>query len=108
MATNLEAAPAAARLLPNLRLFFPDLNARLTVLSSGSPLVDRTIKFSAAGHFICFAQTDTNGVARCKAKAPLRALFGFGFAAKFRGDRDHLRSVDFASIVSVSVPQPIP
>lgn len=103
-ATSLVAGPTLARILPNLRILFPDLNAKLTVLSSGAPLAERWIKFSAGGGSICYAQTDSAGVAKCEAKAPFRALFGFGYTAKFTGDREYARSVDFAPLLDIQFP----
>lgn len=105
-ATRLRATPAVARILPNLRLFFPNLNARLTLASSGEPLVGRTVDFFVRTSRVCSAVTGTDGVARCQGTLPLaaRVVLGFGYEARFAGDPYHAPAVARALLVLASFP----
>ncbi|MGQ0744730.1 MAG: neocarzinostatin apoprotein domain-containing protein [Acidimicrobiales bacterium] len=103
-ATTVVAVPAVARLLPSLRIVFPQLSATLTDTATGSALEGRLVRFTAGG-VVCFGETNAQGVATCRTKGSFRALAAFGYVAKFQGDREHLRSIDFAPLVEIELPE---
>ncbi|MGQ0744962.1 MAG: neocarzinostatin apoprotein domain-containing protein [Acidimicrobiales bacterium] len=89
--TRLKAAPALARLLPSIRIHFPNVAARLTEANANVALAGRTINFSVAGRAICSSTTNTNGRASCAGSVPasVAVLANLGYRADFAGGPYH-------------------
>jgi len=109
VATKVVAGPIVVRLLPGLRVFFPGLNARLTVLSSGAPIANQRIVFTTGAQvgritILCSARTDRNGRASCSGLAPLvNAISSFGYAARFAGTSTLAPSTGFGAILRLRI-----
>ncbi|MGH3851246.1 MAG: hypothetical protein ACRDRT_16405, partial [Pseudonocardiaceae bacterium] len=89
-ATKLKAAPVVAQLLPSLRIFYPNVNATLTVAKTGVALPKQKVRFTLGRRGLCSTATDDSGVATCSGNVPLRALINFGgYTATFAGDEDY-------------------
>ncbi|MGH3850962.1 MAG: Ig-like domain-containing protein, partial [Pseudonocardiaceae bacterium] len=98
IATKLKASPVIARLLPSLRIFYPNVNAKLTVASNGIPIPGKSVAFTTGFHSLCSANTDASGVATCSGSAPLLAIQRFGrYTATFAGDDSYGPSSDTAA-----------
>ena len=91
--TTLTAYPAIVQVLP-LRVFFPNLSARLTVTAGGAPVPGKTVSFRVGNAGVCTAVTNANGVASCSGSVGgvLALILNLGFDAAYAGGAGHLPS----------------
>ena len=83
--TILKANPSIARVIsPRIYL---KLSARLTT-SAGNPVLGEPISFTAAGHAVCVAVTNSNGTAACSGflTGVPASIISLGYYAHFAGD----------------------
>lgn len=100
VATVLKANPSIARVIgPTIYL---RLSARLTI-AAGNPVLGEAIAFSAAGHSVCTAVTNTNGVATCSGllTGVPASVISLGYYARFLGDGVLLPSSSHGPLIRI-------
>ncbi|MGR9107280.1 MAG: hypothetical protein ACU843_10160 [Gammaproteobacteria bacterium] len=82
--------------------------AVLTDAVTLEPVLGRTVNFSTAGHPLCSAVSDDDGVATCTAtiSESLHEILGRGYVAEFAGDAFLNPTQDQGSVIGIGVGTP--